>query len=120
MHLRHSGHTVLLDTGNPIEPPPDPRPDRASGARAWQLPPHVGTVVLIFGGSQGARALNQAVDAWLDRPLPDGLGVIWATGASAFDTYARRDPTLCVCVRICRRSLMHTPPATSCSPGRAR
>jgi UDP-N-acetylglucosamine--N-acetylmuramyl-(pentapeptide) pyrophosphoryl-undecaprenol N-acetylglucosamine transferase len=90
-HLRHSGHAALLDTGNPIEPPPDPRPDRGAARRAWQLPPHVRTVLLIFGGSQGARALNQAVDAWLDRPLPECLGVIWATGASAFDTYARRE-----------------------------
>ncbi len=90
-HLGHSGRTVLLDTGNPIDPPPDPHPDRATARQTWQLPPHVDTVLLVFGGSQGARALNEAVDAWLDRPLPDRLGVIWATGASAFEKYSRRE-----------------------------
>jgi UDP-N-acetylglucosamine--N-acetylmuramyl-(pentapeptide) pyrophosphoryl-undecaprenol N-acetylglucosamine transferase len=90
-HLSHSGRAELLDTGNPIDPPPDPRPDRAAARRAWDLPPHVDTVLLVFGGSQGARAVNAAVDAWLERPLPDRLGVIWATGTAAFETYARRE-----------------------------
>ncbi len=90
-HLGHGRRTVLLDTGNPIDPPPDPHPDRSAARRTWQLPPHVDTVLLVFGGSQGARALNEAVDAWLDRPLPDGLGVIWATGASAFEKYSHRE-----------------------------
>ena len=81
-HLSHSGRAELLDTGNPIDPPPDPRPDRTAARRAWDLPPDVDTVLLIFGGSQGARAVNEAVDTWLERPLPDRLGVIWATGTA--------------------------------------
>jgi len=90
-HLSHSGRAELLDTGNPIDPPPDPRPDRTAARRAWDLPPDVDTVLLIFGGSQGARAVNEAVDTWLERPLPDRLGVIWATGTAAFEKYARRE-----------------------------
>ena len=91
--LRGGRRTALIDTGNPIEPPPDPRPDRAAARSQWQLPPDVETVLLVFGGSQGARALNEAMNGWLDRPLPRGLGVIWATGRAAYDTYARREST---------------------------
>jgi UDP-N-acetylglucosamine--N-acetylmuramyl-(pentapeptide) pyrophosphoryl-undecaprenol N-acetylglucosamine transferase len=90
-YLRPSSRDALIDTGNPIDPPPEPRPDRAAARRWWKLPPSVDTVLLVFGGSQGARALNTTVDAWLDRPLPRGVGVIWATGTAAFDTYSGRE-----------------------------
>jgi UDP-N-acetylglucosamine--N-acetylmuramyl-(pentapeptide) pyrophosphoryl-undecaprenol N-acetylglucosamine transferase len=90
-HLHHSQRGALIDTGNPIDPPPNPRPDRSAARRAWGMPSDVTTVVLVFGGSQGARAINVAVDAWLARPLPVGLGVIWATGTAQFNDYARRE-----------------------------
>src|SRR5205085_7766636 len=64
-YLNKAKHGVLLDTGNPIEPPPAPRPDRLAARRAWALPPQGGRVLLVFGGSQGARAINAAVAAWL-------------------------------------------------------
>jgi UDP-N-acetylglucosamine--N-acetylmuramyl-(pentapeptide) pyrophosphoryl-undecaprenol N-acetylglucosamine transferase len=90
-HLHHSERVALIDTGNPIDPPPSPRPDRVAARRAWDMPSDVTTTLLIFGGSQGARAINVAVDAWLDRPLPAGLGIIWATGPAHFNDYARRE-----------------------------
>jgi UDP-N-acetylglucosamine--N-acetylmuramyl-(pentapeptide) pyrophosphoryl-undecaprenol N-acetylglucosamine transferase len=89
--LLRSRGTALIDTGNPIDPPPTPRPDQAAARRAWGLPPDVSTVLLIFGGSQGARAINAVVGAWLARPAPDGLGIIWATGQAAFAEYARHE-----------------------------
>jgi UDP-N-acetylglucosamine--N-acetylmuramyl-(pentapeptide) pyrophosphoryl-undecaprenol N-acetylglucosamine transferase len=36
--------------------------------------------MLIYGGSQGAKAINEAVAQWLARELPESLYVIWATG----------------------------------------
>ncbi|HEU4632256.1 MAG TPA: UDP-N-acetylglucosamine--N-acetylmuramyl-(pentapeptide) pyrophosphoryl-undecaprenol N-acetylglucosamine transferase [Gemmatimonadaceae bacterium] len=78
-----------LDTGNPIEPPPARRPARAEARARWALPPEVGTVLLVFGGSQGARALNEAVAGWVAEGLPEGLGLIWGTGKGSFDAYAR-------------------------------
>ncbi len=90
-HLHPSARLALIDTGNPIDPPPDPRPDRATARRVWAMPSDVTTVLLIFGGSQGARAINVAIDAWLERPLPAGLGIIWATGSAQFNDYARHE-----------------------------
>jgi UDP-N-acetylglucosamine--N-acetylmuramyl-(pentapeptide) pyrophosphoryl-undecaprenol N-acetylglucosamine transferase len=48
-------------------------------------------VLLVFGGSQGARALNEAVDAWLAAGLPDDVCVIWATGRAQYAAYAARE-----------------------------
>ncbi len=67
-------------TGNPITPPPQPLPDRASARAAWGFPDHVKRVLLIFGGSQGSRAINDASAAWLPQRLPSEWGVLWVTG----------------------------------------
>jgi UDP-N-acetylglucosamine--N-acetylmuramyl-(pentapeptide) pyrophosphoryl-undecaprenol N-acetylglucosamine transferase len=66
-------------TGNPVQPPPDPRPDRAAARAGFGLPPD-GPVLLVFGGSQGSAALNQRVDALVTQGLPAGVNVLWATG----------------------------------------
>src|SRR5215212_8256520 len=48
----HPGkRTALVDSGNPIEPPPEPRPDRAAARRTWGFPERGGRVLLVFGGS---------------------------------------------------------------------
>ena len=93
---RKSGEP-FFDTGNPIEPPPNPRPARTAARVAWGFPPEGGTVLLVFGGSQGARALNAVVDTWLSRGIPDSLYVIWGTGKAHFDAHrARASARVCV------------------------
>lgn len=84
------GRCVYRDTGNPIEPPPDIRPAAAAARARWGFPAHA-TVLLVFGGSQGARALNQAMAAWVARGLPRGLCVLWATGRAHHDGYSHLD-----------------------------
>ena len=88
--LPRGRHTTIIDTGNPIEPPPHARPNRATARAAWGLPSS-GTVLLIVGGSQGARAMNETVSAWLDAGLPDGLHIIWSTGKASVDRYRRHE-----------------------------
>src|SRR5688500_15320839 len=85
--LRPRRAAWMGETGNPIEPPPSPRPARGNVRRAWDFPASA-RVLLITGGSQGARVLNQVVSAWIQRGLPDGLHVIWATGKGTFAEYA--------------------------------
>ena len=80
----------MEETGNPIDPPPTPRPARDAARRTWSFPAS-GSVLLITGGSQGARVLNEVVSAWIRGGLPDGLHVIWATGKGAFDGYAKHE-----------------------------
>jgi UDP-N-acetylglucosamine--N-acetylmuramyl-(pentapeptide) pyrophosphoryl-undecaprenol N-acetylglucosamine transferase len=87
--LPHTG-CVFRDTGNPIEPPPDIRPDPAAARAKWGFPP-LARVLLVFGGSQGARALNQAVAAWVAHGIPESLCVIWATGAGQYDAFRQLD-----------------------------
>ncbi len=77
--------------GNPIEPPAAARPARAEARARWGFGGDVRVVLLAFGGSQGARALNEALDGWVAAGIPDGLGVIWATGRGQHAPYARRD-----------------------------
>jgi UDP-N-acetylglucosamine--N-acetylmuramyl-(pentapeptide) pyrophosphoryl-undecaprenol N-acetylglucosamine transferase len=87
--LPHTG-CVFRDTGNPIEPPPDIRPDGAAARAKWGFPSGA-RVLLVFGGSQGARALNQAVAAWINRGIPASLCVIWATGTAQYDAFRQFD-----------------------------
>jgi UDP-N-acetylglucosamine--N-acetylmuramyl-(pentapeptide) pyrophosphoryl-undecaprenol N-acetylglucosamine transferase len=93
--LRPGAQTQLFDSGNPIEPPPSPRPSRADARVAWGFPKEGGKVLLAFGGSQGARPLNAGIAAMLDTGLPDGIFVIWGTGQGSYDSYAKYEsPTV--------------------------
>jgi len=87
--LRPGPHTQIFDSGNPIEPPPSPRPSREDARAAWGFPRSGGSVLVAFGGSQGARPLNDAIASLLDAGLPSGLNLIWATGKGWYDGYAK-------------------------------
>lgn len=82
------GRTLV--TGNPVQPPPMPRPARGEARERWGFPATGGTVVLVFGGSQGSAALNAIVDGWIAMGLPDDVYVIWATGTAHHERYAVR------------------------------
>lgn len=81
----------LIDTGAPIEPPPNPRPDRRAARQKWDFPPEQGRVLLIYGGSQGSRAINLVVAEWVRAGIPDGLHLIWMTGKASFAEFASLD-----------------------------
>lgn len=89
--LPHARGGAVVDTGNPIEPPPVPRPDQTAARAAWGFGERNGCVLLVVGGSQGARGINTVIDAWVTRGMPDGVSLIWATGRSQYDTYARHE-----------------------------
>ena len=89
--LTPGSHTTVIDTGNPIDPPPQPRPERSAARARWGFPPGNGRVLLIVGGSQGARAVNEAMGAWIERGLPDDVFVIWGTGSAGYEAFARHD-----------------------------
>jgi UDP-N-acetylglucosamine--N-acetylmuramyl-(pentapeptide) pyrophosphoryl-undecaprenol N-acetylglucosamine transferase len=83
--LPASARKHALVTGNPIAPPPNPLPDRAVARAAWGFASTIERVLLVFGGSQGSRAINDAVAAGLPGNLPAGWGMIWVTGRGEFD-----------------------------------
>jgi UDP-N-acetylglucosamine--N-acetylmuramyl-(pentapeptide) pyrophosphoryl-undecaprenol N-acetylglucosamine transferase len=88
--LPKAARSRTVFTGNPISPPPHPLPSKGPARRQWKLSED-GTVVLVFGGSQGSAALNTAIDAWVAKGLPSGVQVIWATGKAHFDKHAGRE-----------------------------
>lgn len=85
--LRLRSPDAAVDTGNPISPPPAQRPTREAARSLWGLPPDDGSVLLVSGGSQGARALNEAVAEWIRAGLPPSMSMIWATGRTSFDSF---------------------------------
>lgn len=85
-----AGRGTWRDTGNPIEPPPDIRPAGAEARARWGFPA-AAKVLLVFGGSQGARAINQAVARWVEQGIPSGLCILWATGRGQHDGFKHLD-----------------------------
>lgn len=84
------GRGPARDTGNPIEPPSDIRPAAAAARARWGFP-SAAKVLLVFGGSQGARAINQVVARWVEQGIPAGLCLLWATGRGQFDAFKHLD-----------------------------
>ncbi|MEP6764545.1 MAG: undecaprenyldiphospho-muramoylpentapeptide beta-N-acetylglucosaminyltransferase [Gemmatimonadaceae bacterium] len=80
--------TLVFPMGCPIAPPPENAPTRLSARRAWGLPDNAFTV-LVVGGSQGARALNEAVAAWCKDGLPPNVALIWATGKAQSESFTQ-------------------------------
>jgi UDP-N-acetylglucosamine--N-acetylmuramyl-(pentapeptide) pyrophosphoryl-undecaprenol N-acetylglucosamine transferase len=86
-HLRVGANTRLVHTGNPIEPPPAQRQERASALAHWKLPSDAQRVLLVVGGSQGAHPINEAVAGALPTLASSGVCVIWATGKARYGAY---------------------------------
>ena len=84
--LRVGSHTAVFALGNPIRVPEPGSRDAALVALG--LAPERPTL-LVFGGSQGARAINYAVAGALERRLLDEVNVIWGTGTAHVDALAR-------------------------------
>jgi UDP-N-acetylglucosamine--N-acetylmuramyl-(pentapeptide) pyrophosphoryl-undecaprenol N-acetylglucosamine transferase len=91
-YLKPGPRTEVFELGNPIQPP-DPSIERATARRAFGLGD--GTVILVVGGSQGARTVNEALlaeirgatEGRLPAP-PAGLEILWATGPAHFERVA--------------------------------
>ena len=84
--LRFGEHTQVFDTGNPITPPSPGRKGAAAGKFGLD---GSRPVVLVTGGSQGARAINLAVAGWLDGGGPGHAALIWVTGRGTYAEFAR-------------------------------
>jgi UDP-N-acetylglucosamine--N-acetylmuramyl-(pentapeptide) pyrophosphoryl-undecaprenol N-acetylglucosamine transferase len=88
-YLKPRADALVLESGNPIQAPgARPAPDVAK--QAWGFPGNA-RVLLVFGGSQGAVAVNEVVAEWVRAGIPDGVYVIWATGRGSFEKYAPLD-----------------------------
>lgn len=84
--LQPGSRTVVFALGNPIRPP-EPG-DRNTALAGFGLGPERLTV-LVFGGSQGARALNYAVAGALEHGGLSDINLLWGTGPMHASTFAR-------------------------------
>ncbi len=71
----------IVHSGNPIRPlPPPEERDRKAARRALGLPAS-GSLILVVGGSQGARRMNRATIDILQDDMPNEREfVLWVTG----------------------------------------
>jgi UDP-N-acetylglucosamine--N-acetylmuramyl-(pentapeptide) pyrophosphoryl-undecaprenol N-acetylglucosamine transferase len=93
-YLRPGPRTELFELGNPIRSP-DPSVSRGEARAHFGLGGR--TVALVVGGSQGARAINEALLADLHGVVdgrlperPEGLELLWATGPAHYEGIATR------------------------------
>jgi UDP-N-acetylglucosamine--N-acetylmuramyl-(pentapeptide) pyrophosphoryl-undecaprenol N-acetylglucosamine transferase len=85
LKLSPGSHTQVFVFGNPITPPG--RVDAHAARAALGLTARARTV-LVVGGSQGARALNEAVAGALGRGLLGDVNLLWGTGTAHEERYA--------------------------------
>jgi UDP-N-acetylglucosamine--N-acetylmuramyl-(pentapeptide) pyrophosphoryl-undecaprenol N-acetylglucosamine transferase len=83
--LRPGAETRVYALGNPIRAP---APGDRAGALAELGLPADRPALLVFGGSQGARTLNEAVAGALAQGSLAGVSVIWGTGDAHAARYA--------------------------------
>jgi len=97
--LRLGPQTEVFALGNPIAPPPRQPLERAAALKVFGLDPARPTV-FVFGGSQGARAVNEALAGALAAGRLAGVNVLWGTGTAQYERYARlaqpRGSNVCV------------------------
>ncbi len=74
-------------TGNPVRKDID-KTARRDSSIAFGFDPELRTV-LVFGGSQGASAINRASSVIIEDIAEHGIQVIWQTGISEFNEWSR-------------------------------
>lgn len=86
-HLKAGPDTQILDTGNPIVPPPERRGQKAEGRQSLGFDASK-PLVLVLGGSQGSLAINQAVaEALGSGRWPQGVQLMWQTGEATYNQF---------------------------------
>jgi UDP-N-acetylglucosamine--N-acetylmuramyl-(pentapeptide) pyrophosphoryl-undecaprenol N-acetylglucosamine transferase len=90
LQLNPGKRTEVLALGNPIRPP-DTTIDRSEARERFGIAPDA-LVLLVVGGSQGARAVNEALLGALEGVArgelparPEKLEILWATGPTQLD-----------------------------------
>jgi len=90
VYLRPGRNTEVCQYGNPVVPPPLPRPDRSTAKEGLGMAGD-SRVLFVMGGSQGARCINTAVMAAMDAGFLEGIHLLWSTGPANWDELRRYD-----------------------------
>jgi len=88
-YLKRSKGRVVI-TGNPVRSSLN-LVDKAQAVQTWQFDPDR-PVVFIFGGSQGAEAINQVIVQIADEFIKDyHIQILWQTGKKNFEAYRQSE-----------------------------
>ncbi len=90
VHLRPGSRTKVHAFGNPIAPPPEPRPRRAVARERLGICDNL-PVVLVMGGSQGARSINDLVCRLVESGSLQYVTLLWSTGRSTWERFKHCD-----------------------------
>jgi UDP-N-acetylglucosamine--N-acetylmuramyl-(pentapeptide) pyrophosphoryl-undecaprenol N-acetylglucosamine transferase len=92
-HMKPGKGTDITSLGNPIRPP-DTSIDRNAARARYGLDANA-VVILVVGGSQGSKAINEALlGAITDSPVPPSpnLQILWVPGPAHIDSVNQRLP----------------------------
>jgi UDP-N-acetylglucosamine--N-acetylmuramyl-(pentapeptide) pyrophosphoryl-undecaprenol N-acetylglucosamine transferase len=89
---KHFGGRNVFVSGNPIRKAFFGTIDRGEARRQLGLDPDKPTL-FAFGGSLGARSINNALDGVAGKLMADGIQIIWQTG-TGYSGGERREPGL--------------------------
>ena len=67
-------------TGNPVRKNISSMSRSSAEGKAWAGMEHRGLTILVVGGSQGARSINECIDAHMDELMQEDVNMIWQTG----------------------------------------
>jgi UDP-N-acetylglucosamine--N-acetylmuramyl-(pentapeptide) pyrophosphoryl-undecaprenol N-acetylglucosamine transferase len=88
-YLKRSKGRVVI-TGNPVRSSLN-LVDKAQAVQTWQFDPDR-PVVFVFGGSQGAEAINQVIVQIADEFIKDyQIQILWQTGKKNFEAYRQSE-----------------------------
>jgi UDP-N-acetylglucosamine--N-acetylmuramyl-(pentapeptide) pyrophosphoryl-undecaprenol N-acetylglucosamine transferase len=80
----------IILTGNPVRKDISDMNTNAEQAKEMFGLKHGVKTILIIGGSLGAKAINESIDAGLDELMKENVQLIWQTGIPYFETAKAR------------------------------
>ncbi len=86
--IRQGENTDIFSYGNPIRRPPESRTPSTVLRSEMGIPSRI-PVLLVMGGSQGARAINEAVATLLESDALSHVALLWSTGARTWENYEK-------------------------------
>ena len=85
-HLKNVRRFIIV--GNPV-PAVTKHPERRDSFQFFGLDP-TRPVILVFGGSQGSRNINEAVDTLISDDLLEKTQILWQTGPMHFEKFREK------------------------------
>ena len=91
-YLAKGKSTEIVNLGNPVRSNLLNLPSQADGRRNFGLAADKKTI-LVFGGSLGAKSINQAIEKYIKKSSNENIQILWQTGLN-FETDLKENSNL--------------------------